>query len=157
MPYTVTNPNQYQYFATAWAPPKQLIDLCVSAQGQHYQTQSARDTVREQFSNILQSVVAEDLRFPEAGFRVFTLSAVLKPLFEALMKSFDTKNRIIETEEESRPTSTEVVTATQRVDDATVAIRSHIQAIVTELQNGNGYFNRAQFEAIIAWVAPAAN
>jgi len=105
---------------------------------------------------MLSSVVAEDLRFPETGYRVYVMSAVLKPLYEALMKSFDTKNRIIETEEESRPSSLEVANATQRVDDATVAIRSQLQGLITELQNGNGYYDRSSFEAIMPWVAPAA-
>lgn len=72
------------------------------------------------------------------------------------MKSFDTKNRIIETEEESRPSASEVANATQRVDDATVAIRSQIQLLLNELSNGHGYMNRAEFEAILPWTtAPA--
>jgi hypothetical protein len=72
------------------------------------------------------------------------------------MKSFDTRNRIIETEEESRPSASEVANATQRVDDATVAIRSQIQLLLSELSNGHGYMNRAEFEALLPWTtAPA--
>jgi hypothetical protein len=133
-----------------------LLNLCVSSLGELFQTQAARDTVRNQFANVLSAAVTENQRFPEAGFRVYINSPVLKPIYEALMKSFDTKNRIIETEEELRPTASEVANATQRVDDATVGIRSQIQALLASLQNGDGYFNRSSFEMLMAWVTPAA-
>lgn len=133
-----------------------LLNLCVSSLGELFQTQAARDTVRNQFANVLSAAVTENQRFPETGFRVYVNSPVLKPIYEALMKSFDTKNRIIETEEELRPTASEVANATQRVDDATVGIRSQIQALQSSLQNGDGYFNRASFEMLMAWTAPAA-
>lgn len=133
-----------------------LLNLCVSSLGELFQTQAARDTVRNQFANVLSAAVTENQRFPETGFRVYINSPVLKPIYEALMKSFDTKNRIIETEEELRPTASEVANATQRVDDATVGIRSQIQALQSSLQNGDGYFNRASFEMLMAWTAPAA-
>lgn len=133
-----------------------MLNQCVSALSQSFQTQAGRDTVRQQFSNLLNTVVAPNQRFPDTGFRVYVNSAVIKPLYEALMKSFDTKNRIIETEEESRPSASEVANATQRVDDATVAIRSQIQLLLNELTNGHGYMNRAEFEAILPWTtAPA--
>nr|CAJ13871.1 coat protein [Ribgrass mosaic virus] len=156
MSYNITNSNQYQYFAAVWAEPTPMLNQCVSALSQSYQTQAARDTVRQQFSNLLSAIVAPNQRFPDTGFRVYVNSAVIKPLYEALMKSFDTRNRIIETEEESRPSASEVANATQRVDDATVAIRSQIQFLLSELSNGHGYMNRAEFEAIMPWAtAPA--
>lgn len=133
-----------------------MLNQCISALSQSYQTQAARDTVRQQFSNLTSTVVTPTQRFPEAGFRVFINSAVIKPLYEALMKSLDTKNRILETEEESRPSASEVANATQRVDDATVAVRSQIQLLLNELSSGNGYMNRAEFEAFMPWTtAPA--
>jgi len=133
-----------------------MLNQCVAALSQSYQTQAGRDTVRQQFSNLLSAVVAPNQRFPETGFRVYVNSAVIKPLYEALMKSFDTKNRIIELEEESRPSASEVANATQRVDDATVAIRSQIQLLLNELSNGNGCMNRAAFEAIMPWATASA-
>lgn len=133
-----------------------MLNQCVSALSQSYQTQAARDTVRQQFSNLSSTVVTPNQRFPETGFRVFINSAVIKPLYEALMKSLDTKNRILETEEESRPSASEVANATQRIDDATVAVRSQIQLLLNELSSGNGYMNRAEFEALMPWTtAPA--
>nr|WIW79816.1 coat protein [Turnip vein-clearing virus] len=156
MSYNITNPNQYQYFAAVWAEPIPMLNQCMSALSQSYQTQAARDTVRQQFSNLLSAVVTPSQRFPETGSRVYVNSAVIKPLYEALMKSFDTRNRIIETEEESRPSASEVANATQRVDDATVAIRSQIQLLLSELSSGHGYMNRAEFEALLPWTtAPA--
>nr|CAJ13875.1 coat protein [Ribgrass mosaic virus] len=156
MSYSITSSNQYQYFAAVWAEPTPMLNQCVSALSQSYQTQAGRDTVRQQFSNLLSTVVAPNQRFPNTGFRVYVNSAVIKPLYEALMKSFDTKNRIIETEEESRPSASEVANATQRVDDATVAIRSQLQLLLNELSNGHGFMNRAEFEAIMPWTtAPA--
>nr|UVK78389.1 MAG: coat protein [Plantago tobamovirus 1] len=156
MSYNITNPSQYQYFAAVWAEPVPMLNQCVSALSQSYQTQAARDTVRQQFSNLSSTVVTPNQRFPETGFRVFINSAVIKPLYEALMKSLDTKNRILETEEESRPSASEVANATQRIDDATVAVRSQIQLLLNELSSGNGYMNRAEFEALMPWTtAPA--
>jgi len=156
MPYKIQRPNQYQFFTVGWAQPIQLVNLCISSLGQLYQTQAARDAVRQQFTNSLSAVVQEDLRFPETGFRVFALSAELKPLWEALMEAFDTKNRIIETEEETRPSTTEVVSATRRVDDSTVAIRSELANLLKALQDGAGYYNRERFEEQMAWTQPAA-
>nr|ACV13193.1 coat protein [Ribgrass mosaic virus]ACV13197.1 coat protein [Ribgrass mosaic virus] len=156
MSYNITSSNQYQYFAAVWAEPTPMLNQCVSALSQSFQTQAGRDTVRQQFSNLLSAIVAPNQRFPDTGFRVYVNSAVIKPLYEALMKSFDTKNRIIETEEESRPSASEVANATQRVDDATVAIRSQIQLLLNELSNGHGYMNRAEFEAIVPWTTTPA-
>nr|pir coat protein - tobacco mosaic virus (strain HR) [Tobacco mosaic virus] len=154
--YNITNSNQYQYFAAVWAEPTPMLNQCVSALSQSYQTQAGRDTVRQQFANLLSTIVAPNQRFPDTGFRVYVNSAVIKPLYEALMKSFDTRNRIIQTEEQSRPSASQVANATQRVDDATVAIRSQIQLLLNELSNHGGYMNRAEFEAILPWTtAPA--
>nr|AZF99049.1 orf4 [Ullucus tobamovirus 1] len=156
MSYVVTEPSQYQYLAAAWAQPLDLINLCSSALGQHFQTQAGRDVTREQFSNILQVVVSPSLRFPETGHRVFLLTPALKSVYESLMASFDTKNRIIEKEEEVRPSSSEVATAVRRVDDATVAIRSQVQALLSAVQTGVGFYDRTSFERLIPWTVPAA-
>lgn len=128
-----------------------LMSLCISAQGQLFQTQSARDTARDQFSGSFRALPAPNVRFPDNGFYVYVNNAKIKPIHSALLKAFDTKNRIIETEEETRPTNGEVMSATRRVDDATVAIRSELSALLNELQNGSGFFNRSSFETVVHW------
>lgn len=86
---------------------------------------------------------------------MFLLTPALKSVYESLMASFDTKNRIIEKEEEVRPSSSEVATAVRRVDDATVAIRSQVQALLSAVQTGVGFYDRTSFEQLIPWTAPA--
>nr|UOF93194.1 coat protein [Streptocarpus flower break virus] len=156
MSYVVVLPNQLQFFTNAWADPIQLMNLCSASLSQIFQTQAARDAVREQFGNTLRSVVTQTTRFPEAGFQVYINDAALKPLWENLLKSFDTKNRILETEEETRPSTAEVLNATQRVDDSTTAIRGALQRLSDELNRGSGYMNRTSFETILPWSAATA-
>ncbi|ARI47181.1 CP [Hoya chlorotic spot virus] len=157
MVYQITSPNQVAYLTASWIPSVTLINLCNRGLGQLFQAQAARDVTREQFSNCLGVLVTEDTRFPETGFFVYLNDPVIKPIYEALMKSFDTKNRIIEVEEESRPGNGEIQSATRRVDDATVAIRSEIQNMLNVLVNGGAFYNRTSFERIFTWTEASSS
>lgn len=106
MPYTVSSPNQLVYFGSVWADPIALIDLCTVSLGNQFQTQNARTTVQQQFSDLFKTVPTRTIRFSdgENGFRVFRYNSTLDPLITALLNSFDTRNRIIETENPANPT-----------------------------------------------------
>ncbi|BAA02703.1 coat protein [Obuda pepper virus] len=150
MPYTVTSPSQLVYFGSVWADPITFIDLCTVALGNQFQTQNARTTVQQQFSDLFKTVPTRTNRFNdgENGFRVFRYNSTLDPLISALMNSFDTRNRIIEVDNPANPNTSEVASATQRVDDATVNIRACINNLMNELVRGTGMMNTASFETV---------
>ncbi|ANF29783.1 coat protein [Tropical soda apple mosaic virus] len=159
MSYTISNPNQLVYLASVWADPTELLNLCTSALGNQFQTQQARTTVQQQFSDVWKTVPATNIRFPNAGFKVYRYNAVLDSLITALLGSFDTRNRIIEVENPQNPTTAETLDATRRVDDATVAIRSSINNLMNELVRGTGMYNQAQFESVsgLTWATTATS
>lgn len=157
MPYAITSPNQVAYLGAAWADPIALQDLCTISLGNQFQTQNARTAVQQQFAEQFKTVPQINVRFTDgpSGFRVFRFNSSLDPLITALMGSFDTRNRIIEVDNAPSPSATEVVSATQRVDDATVNIRSCISNLLNELARGTGYLNTVSFEATsgLVWTA----
>ncbi|BDB16633.1 coat protein [Scopolia mild mottle virus] len=147
MPYTIIAPNQFAYLTGSYANPVALIDLCNVSQGNQFQTQQARTTAQQQFTDVWKTVPTGDNRFPISTYLVYRLNSTIEPLVTALLNSFDTRNRIIETENPANPSTTEVVNATQRIDDATVNIRSCINNLMNELVRGTGFLNQASFEA----------
>nr|WLJ60133.1 MAG: coat protein [Piper chlorosis virus] len=148
MVYTLNNPNQLVYLTQSYANPVDLINLCNSALGNQFQTQNARTTVQKQFSDAWQSVPSLNVRFPPGVFYVFRYNMVIEPLVTALLNSFDTRNRIIEVEDQQSPTTTETINATRRVDDATVNIRSCISNLMNELSKGTGTVDQVSFETM---------
>lgn len=153
MVYNITSPRQYQYLSNAWCEPNALINLCNVSLANQFQTQNARTTTQQQFGDLWAPVVSTSSRFPAIGYYVYRYDPVLEQLITALMNSFDTRNRIIETESNPNPSTTEIVNATQRVDDATVNIRSCINNLLNPLIQGTGYYNQNSFEATsgLAW------
>ena len=89
---------------------------------------------------------------------MYRYNAVLDPLVTALLGAFDTRNRIIEVENQANPTTAETLDATRRVDDATVAIRSAINNLVVELIRGTGSYNQSAFESTsgLVWTSGPA-
>lgn len=148
MPYTLTSAKQIAFLTSSYADPSALINLCLSSQGNQFQTQNARTTVQQQFTDIWNTVPTVESRFPSGKFYVYRLDATIDPLVTSLLDAFDTRNRIIETESPANPTTTEVVNATQRVDDATVNIRSCISNLLNELRRGTGMLNQTTFESV---------
>nr|CCH64050.1 coat protein [Tobacco mosaic virus] len=147
MSYSITTPSQFVYLSSAWADPIELINLCTNALGNQFQTQQARTVVQRQFSEVWKPSPQVTVRFPDNDFKVYRYNAVLDPLVTALLGAFDTRNRIIEVENQANPTTAETLDATRRVDDATVAIRSAINNLVVELIRGTGSYNRSSFES----------
>ncbi|QNH85183.1 coat protein [Yellow pepper mild mottle virus] len=159
MSYAINSPNQLVFLSSAWADPTELLNLCTNSLGNQFQTQQARTTVQQQFSDVWKPVPQVGVRFPASGFKVYRYNAVLDPLITALLGTFDTRNRIIEVENQQSPTTAETLDATRRVDDATVAIRSAINNLANELVRGTGMYNQASFESVAAltWTtAPAS-
>jgi len=159
MSYAVTQPSMLVYLGSAWADPNELINLCTNALGNQFQTQQARTTVQQQFADVWKPVPSSNTRFPETGYKVFRYNAVLDPLITALLGTFDTRNRIIEVENQQNPTTAETLDATRRVDDATVAIRSAINNLTNELVRGTGMYDRASFESAsgLTWTAASTS
>lgn len=147
MSYTISTPEQYAYFTASYADPIALMNLCNSALSNQFQTQNARTTVQQQFGDIWKNVPSVSVRFPETGFYVYRLDSTIEPLVTALLNAFDTRNRVIEVDNPSNPTTAETLNANQRIDDATVNIRACINNLMNPLNRGVGYLNRASFEA----------
>lgn len=158
MPYTINSPSQFVYLSSAYADPVQLINLCTNALGNQFQTQQARTTVQQQFADAWKPVPSMTVRFPASDFYVYRYNSTLDPLITALLNSFDTRNRIIEVDNQPAPNTTEIVNATQRVDDATVAIRASINNLANELVRGTGMFNQAGFDTAsgLVWTTTPA-
>nr|3KML_A Chain A, Coat protein [Tobacco mosaic virus (vulgare)]3KML_B Chain B, Coat protein [Tobacco mosaic virus (vulgare)]3KML_C Chain C, Coat protein [Tobacco mosaic virus (vulgare)]3KML_D Chain D, Coat protein [Tobacco mosaic virus (vulgare)]3KML_E Chain E, Coat protein [Tobacco mosaic virus (vulgare)]3KML_F Chain F, Coat protein [Tobacco mosaic virus (vulgare)]3KML_G Chain G, Coat protein [Tobacco mosaic virus (vulgare)]3KML_H Chain H, Coat protein [Tobacco mosaic virus (vulgare)]3KML_I Chai len=96
--YSITTPSQFVFLSSAWADPIELINLCTNALGNQFQTQQARTVVQRQFSEVWKPSPQVTVRFPDSDFKVYRYNAVLDPLVTALLGAFDTRNRIIEVE-----------------------------------------------------------
>ena len=152
MSYTITSPSQFAFLGSSWADGLALINLCTNSLGNQFQTQNARTTVQQQFSDVWKTVASGTVRFPESAFFVYRYDPTLEPLITALLNAFDTRNRIIEVDTPAAPTTAEALNATQRVDDATVNIRACINNLASELVRGTGFYNQASFEKASALV-----
>ena len=104
MSYNITTPSQFVFLSSAWADPIELINLCTNALGNQFQTQQARTVVQRQFSEAWKPSPQVTVRFPASDFKVYRYNAVLDPLVTALLGAFDTRNRIIEVENQANPT-----------------------------------------------------
>ena len=156
MPYLNLTPLNLIYTSGTFAPYDVFLEILIKSRSNSFQTQAGRDTLREQLINSLQIVANLNTRYPVLGFYVWVRNPTLAPVFEALLRATDTKNRIIEVEEESRPTTAETLNATQRVDDATVAIHKEIDNILLLLQGGTAVYDRTAFEVAsgLSWTDP---
>nr|WGH47542.1 coat protein [Tomato mosaic virus] len=159
MSYSITSPSQFVFLSSVWADPIELLNVCTNSLGNQFQTQQARTTVQQQFSEVWKPFPQSTVRFPGDVYKVYRYNAVLDPLITALLGAFDTRNRIIEVENQQSPTSAETLDATRRVDDATVAIRSAINNLVNELVRGTGLYNQNTFESMsgLVWTSAPAS
>lgn len=153
MSYSITSPSQFVFLSSVWADPIELLNVCTNSLGNQFQTQQARTTVQQQFSEVWKPFPQSTVRFPGDVYKVYRYNAVLDPLITALLGSFDTRNRIIEVENQQNPTTAETL------DDATVAIRSAINNLVNELVRGTGLYNQNTFESMsgLVWTSAPAS
>nr|AXG24387.1 coat protein [Tomato mosaic virus] len=154
-----TSPSQFVFLSSVWADPIELLNDCTNSLGNQFQTQLARTTVQQQFSEVWKPFPQSPVRFPGDVYKVYRYNAVLDPLITALQGAFDTRNRIIEVENQQSPTRAETLDATRRVDDATVAIRSAINNLVNELVRGTGLYNQNTFASMsgLVWTSAPAS
>lgn len=134
-------------FSANWASYRKLVDLLRNVSSESFQTQAGRDAVRVMLSGSVQRLVDENSRFPANDFLVYMADPVISQYFLALLQSTDTKNRIIEVENERAPSNGEIENATRRVDDASVAIRKNIEALMQALSSLTAVYDRAKFES----------
>nr|ADF47092.1 coat protein [Tobacco mosaic virus] len=140
-------PSQFVFLSSAWADPIELINLSTNALPNQLQTLQARSVVQRQFSDLWKPSPLVTVTNPDSLFKVYTYNAVLEALVTALLGAFDTRNRIIEVENQANPTTAETLDATRRVDDATVAITSAIFNLIVELIRPTGSNNRSSNES----------
>lgn len=110
-----------------------------------FQTQAGRDNIRKTLTSMVRSVASVNIRFPENP-QVFLLDPVVSQFYNAIIKATDTKNRIIEVENERAPSGGEIENVTRRVDDASVAIRVNVAELLAALGKIAGVYDRQLFE-----------
>lgn len=153
MPYNNINLRTLVWTSKSFAPYDVLYnDVLIKYAGENFQTQAARDTYRRALVGCLQIVADNSTRFPDNSVYVFVQNPAIGAIWAALLKATDTKNRVIETEEENRPTTAEVLNATRRVDDASVAIREETQRLIDAMSSGTGLYDREAFERASGYV-----
>lgn len=91
-------------------------------------------------------------RFPIDSFLINITKGGLSAYWFQLTQSADTKDRVFEVSEARAVTNAESKLATQRVDDATVAIRNAIKSTLNYLLSGEDVYNRTSFEAAQGWI-----
>jgi len=140
-------PSNLALFTNNYASFMDFSNYLSSAVSAAFQTQNGRDTVRQTIGGFLSGPVGINSRFPETGFYVYLNHPTIMPLYDALMSSLDTRNRVIEVNEPSNPTTSETLNATKRTDDASVASRSNLSRLKEVIDSGVGVFDRALFES----------
>nr|UEP55431.1 coat protein [Tomato mosaic virus]UEP55432.1 coat protein [Tomato mosaic virus] len=159
MSYSITSPSQFVFLSSVTADPIKVLNVRTNSLGNQFQTQQARTTVQQQFTKVWKPFHQNTIRFPGDVYKVYRYNAVLDPLNTALLGSFDTRNRIIETEHQQKPTTAETLKATRRVNDTTVAIQSAINNLIKELVRGTGLYNQNTFESMsgLVWTSAPAS
>ncbi|BAF37647.1 18 kDa coat protein [Cucumber mottle virus] len=147
MAYSPITPTNLSLFSSNYVPFTEFYNYLVTAQGEAFQTQQGRDSVRDSLSGFFSSPVSPTVRFPDGVFYVFLGNPVLDPLFKALLQSLDTRNRVIEVDNPSNPTTAESLNAVQRTDDSTVSSRVGLINLRAAITQGNGVVNRSIFES----------
>lgn len=159
MAYTPITPTNLPLFSSNYVPYTEFYNYLVSAQGEAFQTQQGRDAVRTTLSGFFTSPVSPTVRFPDGPFFIFLGNPVLDPLFKALLQSLDTRNRVIEVDNPSNPTTAESLNAIQRTDDSSVSSHVGLVNLRAAIAQGNGVVNRSIFESSsgLTWAASSAS
>lgn len=159
MAYSPITPTNLQLFSCNYVPYVDFCNYLIVAQGEAFQTQQGRDNVRKTLAGFYTSPVSPSVRFPESSFYVYLGNPVLSPLMKALLQSLDNRNRVIEVDNPSNPTTAESLNAVQRTDDASVSAHVGLANLRNSIEQGNGVFNRALFESSfgLTWTASSAS
>ncbi|AEW50167.1 unnamed protein product [Clitoria yellow mottle virus] len=158
MAYHTPRPNQLVYFTNAFAEYFGFVNSLQKARVNSFQTQAGRDQLREVLVNSQVSVASPTVRFPENSFYVSFVDASVSTVYNALLQSTDTRNRVIEVENSSSVSTTEQINAVRRTDDASTAIHNNLDQLLNLLAAGTGVLDRQSFESTsgLTWTAQGA-
>nr|QFP98435.1 coat protein [Kyuri green mottle mosaic virus] len=159
MSYSISSFRSLPAFAKSFYPFYDLYNLLVKAQGGALQTQNGKDIVRESLVGLLSSVASPTSQFPSGVFYVWSRESRIAALIDSLFAALDSRNRAIEVENPSNPSTGEALNAVKRNDDASTAAHSDIPQILSALNDGAGVFDRASFESAfgLVWTASSSS
>ncbi|UPI40908.1 coat protein [Cactus tobamovirus 2] len=149
--YTNIKPSDFAYKTKSWVNPTAMLNYFAGARESQFQTQQARTQLLDQLRDALVYGPTDTIRFPENTYLVNTMIGPFRTTWSALTQACDTKDRVFEVDVKQSVTSIESKLATQRVDDATIAIRKAIELCIDELSKGN-FFDRTTFESTVGWI-----
>nr|BDB08177.1 coat protein [Kyuri green mottle mosaic virus]BDB08180.1 coat protein [Kyuri green mottle mosaic virus] len=159
MSYSTSGIRSLPAFAKSFYPFYDVYNLLVSAQGGALQTQNGKDILRESLTGLLTSVASLNSRFPANEFYVWSRESRIAAIIDSLLSALDSRNRAIEVENPSNPSTGEALNATKRNDDASTAAHNDIPLLLAALNDGVGVFDSASFESAfgLTWTASAAS
>lgn len=159
MPYVGVSTRSLALLTPSFVKYVDVLSLIQSILGsQSFQTQNGRDQLRSQLAGLLTAPATRDIRFPEETVFIRVFDSVIEPLWLSVLAATDTRNRIIEEQMVQGPTTPEVLNATKRVDDATVACRTALSKLRSGISDNldTVCYDRAKFELELgsAWLQP---
>nr|AEV40684.1 coat protein [Cucumber fruit mottle mosaic virus] len=157
MSYSTSGLRSLPAYTKSFCPYYALYDLLVSAQGGALQTQNGKDILRDSINGLLTTVASPTSRFPAEGFFVWSRESRIAAILDSLLSALDSRNRAIEVENPSNPSTSEALNATKRNDDASTAAHNDIPQLISALNDGAGVFDRASFESQFGLVWTAAS
>ncbi|AEF01561.1 coat protein [Passion fruit mosaic virus] len=157
MPYQPVSLQTLPWLSANWADYKTLLSVLRATSATSFQTQAGRDSIRSQLAGCVSELVQVNVRFPER-YLVYVNDPSISDVWGALLKATDTKNRIIEVDNERNPSNNEIESVTRRVDDASVAIRINVERLLKLLGEVHGVYDRALFEQVsgLRWADDSA-
>nr|UJH40711.1 coat protein [Cactus mild mottle virus] len=150
--YTNVKPNTFVFRTQSWVEPEKLLNYLTQAQLLIFQTQQARTQLANELQAQLRYGPRDNVRFPTDTFLINTATDTFAPAWFALAQACDTKDRIFEVGDNRGVTSAETKLATQRVDDATIAIRNAIRTCINLLITADDIYDRTTFENATGWL-----
>nr|QNG71017.1 coat protein [Rattail cactus necrosis-associated virus] len=152
MPYINVQPKDFVYLTRSWVDPQRLIQFLSDMQTQAFQAQQSRTQLLNELSTMVVYGPTKSDRFPIDTYLINITKGGLSAYWFGLTQSADTKDRVFEVSEARAVTNAESKLATQRVDDATVAIRNAIKSALSYLIAGEDIYSRTSFEAALGWI-----
>lgn len=155
MPYSTSGIRSLPAFSKSFFPYLDLYNLLITNQGAALQTQNGKDILRESLVGLLSTVASPTSQFPSGVFYVWSRESRIAALLDSLFAALDSRNRAIEVENPSNPSTGEALNAVKRNDDASTAAHSDIPQLLVALNEGAGVLDRASFESAfgLVWTA----
>nr|BDB08183.1 coat protein [Kyuri green mottle mosaic virus] len=159
MSYSISSFRSLPAFTKSFYPFIDFYNLLVSSQGGALQTQNGKDISRESLNGLLTSVASPKSRFPADEAFVWSRESRIAAILDSLLSALDSRNRAIEVENPSNPSTGEALNATKRNDDASTAAHNDIPLLLAALNDGVGVFDVASFESAfgLTWTASSTS